>query len=196
LHNNSNGLMNGLGYITRGWEVSGTTSLQSGAPVTPVIAGLDTNGDGNTNNGLPFAGTGPKTQVGIDGAFIGGPAGTLFSLNQLNDTGDAVVVTPSQVGYIVAPGLGNVGRNSLFQQGSWLQNLAVARHIKIPHLEGHDLMLRVEMYNVFNHPNQDNTFGFDNNVLDASNDPNGTFLNNGFAVQGHRNIKLMLKYNF
>ena len=57
--------MNGLGYITRGWEVSGTTSLQSGAPITPFIGGLDTNGDGNTANGLPFAGTRPKTQIGM-----------------------------------------------------------------------------------------------------------------------------------
>jgi hypothetical protein len=204
LHNSSNGLMNGLGYITRGWEVSGTTSLQSGAPVTPFIGGLDTNGDGSAFNGLPFAGTGPKTQVGIDGVFVGGTPGTIYSLNELQTTptpsdlnaGTLVPVTNSQVGYIVAPGLGNVGRNSLVANGSWLQNLAVARHVKIPKLEGHELLLRVEMYNVFNHPNSDNTFGLDSNLLDATNDPTNTYLVNGFALQGHRDIKLMLKYNF
>lgn len=203
LHNGSNGLMNGLGYITRGWEVSGTTALQSGAPITPFIGGLDTNGDGNAFNGLPFAGTGPKGQIGIDGAFIGATPGTVYSLNELQSTnpadpnaGTLVPVTSSQVGYIVAPGLGNVGRNSLFAKGSFLQNLAVARHFKIPHLEGHDLMIRAEMYNVFNHPNQDNTFGLDSNVLDATADSTNTFLVNGFALQGHRDIKLMLKYNF
>ncbi|HEY2233172.1 MAG TPA: carboxypeptidase regulatory-like domain-containing protein [Candidatus Angelobacter sp.] len=204
LHNSSNGLMNGLGYITRGWEVSGTTSLQSGAPVTPFIGGLDTNGDGSAFNGLPFAGTGPKSQVGIDGAFLGPDAntnvpatpGVIYSLNQNNVDGTNVPVTASQVGYIVAPGLGNVGRNSLVAPGSWLQNLAVARHVKIPKMEGHELLLRVEMYNIFNHPNLDNTFGLDSNVLDATNDPNNTYLVNGFAQQGHRDIKLMLKYNF
>ena len=78
-----------------------------------------------------------------------------------------------------------------------MQNLAVARHVKIPKLEGHELLLRVEMYNVFNHPNADNTFGFDSNVLDANNDsPVNTYLVNGFALQNHRDIKLMLKYNF
>ncbi len=202
LHNSSNGLMNGLGYITRGWEVSGTTSLQSGAPVTPFIGGLDTNGDGSAFNGLPFAGTGPKTQIGIDGAFIGATPGTIYSLNQFQDPKNdptlpppLVPVTSSQVGYIVAPGLGNVGRGSLVANGSWLQNLAVARHVKIPRLEGHELLLRVEMYNVFNHPNSDNTQALDSNVLDATNNSN-TFLNNGFALQGHRDIKLMLKYNF
>lgn len=194
--NGSNSFAKGLGYVTRGWEVSGTTSLQSGAPITPFIGGLDTNGDGNAFNGLPFPGTGPKTQVGIDGAFVGGTPGTIYSLNQNNDTGALTPVTASQVGYIIAPGLGTVGRNSLFAQGSWLQNLAVARHVKIPKLEGHELLLRVEMYNVFNHPNADNTFGLDTNLLDASNAANGSFLNNFFALQGHRDLRLLARYQF
>src|SRR6185312_8116562 len=197
VNSTSNGLMKTLGYITKGWDISGTTALQSGAPVTPFIGGLDTNGDGNAFNNLPFAGTGPKTQVGIDGAFIGATPGTLFSLNQLNDTGDVVPVTTSQVGYFIAPGLGNVQRNSLTANGSWLQNLAVSRHIKMPKFESHDLQLRVEVYNLFNHPNSDNTFGLDSNLLDASNDTvNGSFLNNVFALQGHREVKLMARYSF
>jgi len=198
----SSSFAKGLGYVTHGWEVSGTTSLQSGAPITPYINGIDTNGDGNAANGRPFAGTGPRSQVGIDGIFVGGTAGQIYSLNSINDdpTGLAplVPVTTSQVGYFVAPGLGNVGRNSLFAQGSWLQNLAVARHVKIPHTEGHELLLRVEMYNVFNHPNADSTFGFESfNVLDASsNATTNSFLNPFFALQGHRDIRLLARYQF
>ena len=69
-----------------------------------------------------------------------------------NDTG--AVVTANDVHWVVSPGIGNVGRNTYINPGMWNFNMGIARHIKMPYSEHHELEFRTELYNVFNHPNR------------------------------------------
>jgi hypothetical protein len=83
-----------------------------------------------------------------------------YSLNSLNSTGDEVVVTPSQVHYILnLPGsarifgtpFGNTVRNSL--RGPALNQLNAGLFKNIHINERWNIQLRGEAYNLFNHPN-------------------------------------------
>ncbi|HWC15676.1 MAG TPA: hypothetical protein VG498_01610, partial [Terriglobales bacterium] len=185
---NANVFAHGLSVLSSGWELSNVFSMQSGEPATISIAGIDTNGDGNTANGRPFLGnpSAPITSLAIDGIFIGATPGTLYN----NDTG--APTTASNVHWIVSPGAGNVGRNTYIQPGSYNLNTAVTRTIKMPRWEGQQIQLRAEFYNVLNHVNYDYTPGIDMNVLDGT----GSFLNLQQGRQGQRIIKGVLQYTF
>ncbi|HEU5232460.1 MAG TPA: carboxypeptidase regulatory-like domain-containing protein [Terriglobales bacterium] len=187
-NSNSNQFTHALSLLSNGWEFANVLSLQSGEPATISVAGIDTNGDGNTANGRPFLGnvTAPITSVGIDGIFVGGTPGTIYN----NDTG--APTTASNVHWIVAPGVGNVGRNTYIQPGSYNLNTAVTRTIRMPKWEGQELRLRAEFYNVLNHANYDYTPGIDMNVLDGT----GSFLNLQQGRQGQRVVKGVLQYTF
>ena len=183
----SNSALNAMAYVTRNWEWSGTTAFQTGLPDTIFVGGIDTDGDRNANNNRPNLGNpaAPINSVGVDGRFIGKTPGVLFN----NDTG--AIVTANDVHWLVQPGLGNVGRNSVINPGTINFTMAVTRHFKVPHLEGHDVAFRMEMYNPFNHKNND--FGEDFNVLDGKD----FFLNSTQAVcDCGRLIKFQLKYAF
>jgi len=185
---NENQFYRGLSILSSGWELSNVFAVQSGEPATVSVIGIDTNGDGNAANGRPFLGNAaaPINSVGIDGIFIGGTPGTIYN----NDTGAAT--TASNVHWVVAPGLGNAGRNSYMQPGSYNLNTAVTRTIKMPKWEGQQIQLRGEFYNVLNHANYDYTPGIDMNVLDGT----GNFLNLQQGRQGQRTIKGVLQYSF
>jgi outer membrane receptor protein involved in Fe transport len=187
-HSNANQLARGLAVLSDGWELSNVFSVQSGEPATISLVGIDTNGDGNATNGRPFLGraSAPITSLGIDGIFIGGTPGTIYN----NDTG--LPTTASNVHWVVAPGAGNVGRNTYIQPGSYNLNSAVTRTIKMPKWEGQQIQLRAELYNVLNHVNYDFTPGIDMNVLDGT----GNFLNLQQGRQGQRVIKGVLRYSF
>lgn len=188
-NSNSNQFAHALSLLSNGWEFANVLSLQSGEPATISVAGIDTNGDGNTINGRPFLGnaTAPMTSVGVDGIFIGSTPGTLYDLNA-----GFAPTTASNVHWIVAPGAGNVGRNTYIQPGSYNLTTAVTRTIKMPKWEGQQIQLRAELYNVLNHANYDYTPGIDMNVLDGT----GSFLNLQQGRQGQRMIKGVLQYTF
>ena len=192
LKNSSNGFLNSLGFVTRGWEWSGSTVLQSGTPSTFFVSGIDTDGDGNAQNNRPFLGnpSAPLSAVGFDGQFLDSTAtctvvpGTLYLNGDCNSP-----VTADQVHFIIKPGRGNVGRNTYTNPGAVNFDMAVTRSFRIPGLEGHNLQARAEMYNVFNHANLTN--GVDTAVNDGD-----SFLNTRDARFGGRKIYLELKYIF
>jgi len=183
---NHDGYMKPVSWIANGWEWTGSLAFQTGPPGSYYISGIDTNGDGNTANGRPFAGnpSAPFDSVGVDGIFIGGTPGQLYD----NNTNDPV--TANDVRFIVKPGNGNVGRNTYTNPGFYNWDMAVARHIKIT--EKHDVMLRAEFYDILNH--KPTTFGVETNVLAGSGQYG--FLDKPSEIQGGRTIKLMLKYQF
>jgi len=185
---NANVFAHAVSVLSSGWELANVFSMQSGEPATISILGFDANGDGSTVNGRPFLGnpTAPITSVGIDGIFIGATPGTLYN----NDTG--APTTSSNVRWVVAPGAGNVGRNTYMQPGSYNLNTAVTRSIKLPKWETQAIQLRAEFYNLLNHVNYDYTPGIDMNVLDGT----GSFLNLQQGRQGQRTIKAVLQYTF
>ncbi len=187
-----------LGYATRGWQLSGTGSLQSGAPVTYMAYGVDMNGDGVTSNDRPFLGnpSAPLYTVGEDGVYLGGAKngytpGVLYSLGEANLGNPATVVTPNDVHFIIKPGNGNVARNTATDAGTVTWNTAVARNFRIPRTEGHTFQVRADFFNLLNHPNND--YGIIDNVLGDVTTPSGvgggngnTFMNPYYARNGYR----------
>jgi hypothetical protein len=183
----SNGFANALTYITRHWEVSGTTSAQSGVPGTLFASGLDLVGTGYASSARPSLGnaSAPINTVGIDGIFKAGQtAGVLYS----TDTG--AVVTANDVHWIVRPAAGNVGRNSYINPGMWNFNTAFTRRFIMPFSEHQELSFRADFYNLFNHPNEDN--GVDTNVRAGA----GSFANTFEAREGGRAIRMKIEYRF
>ena len=146
-----------LGHVLNGWQISGTTSFQSGTPYN-VTTGFDTNGDGVPNDRPSLA----NPQAPLDSyAFAGVWASRLSSLHTLplNGTycdgptlwfsGQCAPVSLSQVHWVVpANGQGNVGRNSL--TGPWYNTWAFALTRTIQVREGQRLQMRAEVFNPFN----------------------------------------------
>ena len=193
--------MKALDYITHGWQLSGTGSLQSGSPITYVINGIDTNGDGQAANDRPSIGNAamPLTAIAIDGIFKHGTPGQLYDLIALNTSGALVPTTAAASHFVIAPGLGNVGRNTATDHGTVTWNTAVTRSFRIPGTETHAFQIRGDFFNVLNHPN--NSYGVDNNLLDVSalgtNVPNqNTFMSSYYARNSFRKIRLEAKYKF
>jgi hypothetical protein len=186
---NSNSLMNAATYLTRNWELSGSTALQSGSPSTVYAYGIDTTGTGYASSGRPSLGnaSAPITSVGIDGLWYGGTPGVLYN----NDTG--AVVTANDVHWVLKPGYGNVGRNTYINPGYWNFNAVITRSFKIPKLENHQLQYHLEFYNLFNHPNED--YGVNTDVTSGSGE-NGTFMDTYQAREGGRQIRMKLEYRF
>jgi hypothetical protein len=193
-----------LSLITKNWTIAGDTILQSGPPGTWGSVGFDTNGDGSAANDRPILSNShaPTTAIGIDGALLGitSQPGTYFDVAALNTSGNAVVVAPGSVHFLVPVGSGNVGRNSYNQPGVQYWNLSVQKDIPagFTHLEGASFQIRAEAQDVGNHNNVEPV---DTNVLNAglSSFLNGqqtrSNANNGSLAQG-RVMRFWAKFSF
>lgn len=178
-----------LNAITRDWQLSGTTSFQSGAPETISIQGLETNADGSAFNGRPNLGnpSAPFNSIGVDSVYFGLPPGQILDLNTGNP------VTANDVHWIIPVGNGNVGRNTIITSGRQDWNFSVLRRIKMPKLEGHALEFRTEFFNVFNHPNE----GFSGATIFPTFDLlDSDFGNTELSRFGGRQIRFWVKYSF
>jgi hypothetical protein len=163
-----------LGHLLGGWQLNGVYVLTSGVPFTP----------GQFFNGSVFGAAQSYITAG-DRPFVGNPnadprlvgisqldafrAGYIdhvtnvngfLSLNELNTTGNAVDVTPSQVRLIFnGPGsakifntpFGSASRNSLRGPKLNQLNMGLFKNIKV--FERLTVQLRGEAFNVLNHPN-------------------------------------------
>lgn len=178
-------------YLLRNWTFSGTAQLQSGAPDTIFLL-EDLNGDLHVGNDRPIAGN-PNAPINYSDACFNSPTcitgvGTFAPNGSLIDYSTGAPGNLSQFRYLVqTSGLGNLGRNT-FRNG-WTQDYTVAleRIIPIPRLEGHQIELRLELTNPFNHPNP----GIVSPDID---DP--TFMNAPLAKTGGRSVFLWGKYRF
>ncbi len=172
-----------VGHLLGGWQVNGTYVLASGRTFTPSqffnVFGLPTYQDFSFAAGFfgfdnvrPFRGNprAPRGAVGISdvdasffgflpGAFVASPTG-LWSLNELNTTGNLVPVSANDVRFILnGPGMGSragnpfgdVARNS--ERGPALNhlNLGIFKNTKVG--ERVRVQFRAEMFNALNHPN-------------------------------------------
>jgi len=164
------GINNSMGNaVIGGWQLSGNLTVQSGVPQTLNI-GFNNAG---TNNPLPdrpsYSGAG-KTYA----AHVHTPGGVAW-------------LNPAA--YVVAPAgtFGNVGRSSVITPHLQSIDLAVHKQFPMGYKEGHTLQLRLEAFNVFNHP-----------VLAA---PNGNLSSSSFGIINStaiamRQLQLGLKYTF
>jgi hypothetical protein len=138
------------GRIFGGWNISGTTTFQTGNPYS-VTAGYDINGDG-------LAGDRPKlSDLSLLGVSVDNgrrnAQGVQISTLQLPGSKfiPAQAATITAVDRVYLPGSANdgtIGRNTFFMQGLNNTDLAFFKEFRI--VEGVKLNLRMELYNTFN----------------------------------------------
>ena len=192
-----------LSQVTRGWAWSGTFTAQTGNPET-ISDGFDNNGDGRSGNDRPNLGNlaAPFTSVGIDGTQFGftSTPGTIFPLQACLNGLPACSPQPASNFHFIVPASGvqgNLGRNTYIGPGQWFYNTSIARSFRLH--EQHQLTLRMELFNAFNHPNFFTDVpgiagpnGF-NEIFDILGPHFGQF---PLTIAGNRQIKLWLKYSF
>jgi hypothetical protein len=224
-----------LGHVVNGWQIAGTAAYQTGAPYT-VSNGFDQNGDGTASDRpflanasadpLAWAIVNPAggfcdgaTQLsrGICVPFLNGTWDQHGSANPLNWTGTAI--TASNIHWLVpavGTGLGTLGRNTFSVPGRQDWTFGVQRNINL-HSERHQLVVRMEMLNPFNHPNTGNPLSTNLSGVSFFNLPGSTvcsnlttcpttttagvppaknFQNTADTVTGERDIRFWLKYQF
>jgi len=181
-----------LGEVAGGWTLSGIYRIQSGAVESPFLGGVDLNGDLNSFNDRPSISSpnAPPTSVAFANSVLGFPGSGFVDIN-------GNPVDPANTRFLVDPAnRGNIaGRNTLRADRVNSFDASVNKAFKLP-FEGHRLEVRVEFFNVFNHPNF--TFANPNVSSDLSNGDvtnpffNNVRLNNG----GNRTGRIQLRYAF
>jgi len=166
-------------FFVGGWQLSTNSTIQSGVPQTLTI-GFNNAG---TNNPLPdrpsYSGTG---------------------------TGYAANRSPSRwydpASFVVSPQgtFGNVGRNTMLTPHRQSIDMSLSKRFTMPYSEHHSIQLRVEAFNVFNHPTWDAPNG---NILAGPAFPGApaNAAHQGFGVISAtalpmRQIQLGIKYSF
>jgi carboxypeptidase family protein/TonB-dependent receptor-like protein len=181
-----------LGEVGGGWTLSGIYRIQSGAVESPFVGGIDLNGDLNQFNDRPSISNpnAPPTSVGFANSVLG------ISGNGFSDI-NGNPVNPANVRFLVDPAnrTNIAGRNTL--RGDRVNSLdcSLNKAFKLP-FEGHKLEVRVEFFNVFNHPNF--TFADPNISSDLSNgDVTNPFFNNvRLNDGGNRTGRIQVRYAF
>ncbi|MGH9914958.1 MAG: TonB-dependent receptor domain-containing protein, partial [Pyrinomonadaceae bacterium] len=144
------------GRILGGWQLSGITTFESGAPLN-VINGQDGDGIGGALDRPDFN---PSGQEGVRAV----PARATLTVNPCSVAVGAVYYTnpdarnacinPANAQYIgILSGTGrtgNLGRNTLRTDGTNNWNVNFLKSVSIT--EGRRLEFRAEFYNIFNHP--------------------------------------------
>ncbi len=184
-----------LRAATRDWEISGTIQFQSGAPQTVSIIGFDMNRDLNGGNDRPSLGnpSAPFNTIAIDGGPFGLPAGTFFEIQNFLACDDVTIpcvpVSPQNFHFLIKPGFGNIGRNTVITNGRQDWTIGLLRRIKLPmkHLESQQIEVRTEFFNPFNHPNQG---------IQSLNTLSAFFNDSSQSRFGGREIRFWLKYRF
>jgi hypothetical protein len=163
-----------------GWQLSANMTIQSGVPQTLGIGGADNAGTGNQGTDRP-------NYTGV---------GNGYAANR----------TPSRwydaTSFAVAPAgtFGNVGRNTLITPHFQSIDMALAKRFAMPYSERHALQVRLEAFNVFNHPSWGAPSG---NILAGAAFPGApsNAARQGFGVISStaipmRQLQLGLKYSF
>lgn len=155
--------------LTSDWQWSGFATFESGIPDS-IISGVDTLGDGSTINDRPNV-VDPSLPVNDFNRYAPAPKGSL----------------------------GNLGRNTFYGPSENFWDMAIQRFIPFGFhrfgLEHQGLTLRAEFFNTLNHANHGLP---DLNLNDgASTTPgDGGFGDIVPTVNGHRQIKIYIKYSF
>lgn len=144
------------GALTKGWQLGGILTLQSGLPFTPLIAG-DALGENNTDPfDYPDRLTGPGCQSLVN-------PGNVNNYIKLNCFAFAQPVVFNGLHYIRP---GDAGRNILIGPGIATFDFSVFKNNYVRRIsENFNIQFRAEMFNIFNRANfsppTDNEFLFD-----------------------------------
>jgi carboxypeptidase family protein/TonB-dependent receptor-like protein len=137
-----------IGAVLGGWEISGTSLIMSGQPLTPQLM-FDWSRTGNSGAGdrpdlLPGKSSNPTSGIGTNGIQLG-TAEHWFDPYAFGLPNPLGLKTP-------VPGFyGNLGRNTII--GPKLVNVDFAVFKKFAFREDRDLTFRAEFFNVLNHTN-------------------------------------------
>ena len=180
------------GEVAGGWTLSGIYRIQSGSVESPFIGGVDLNGDLNSFNDRPTISNpnAPPTSVAFANSVLGLPGNGFVDIN-------GNPVDPANTRFLVDPAnrVNIAARNTLRADRVNSFDASMNKAFKLP-FEGHRLEVRVEFFNVFNHPNF--TFANPNISSDVSNgDVTNPFFNNVRLNNGsNRTGRIQLRYAF
>ncbi|HKM48323.1 MAG TPA: TonB-dependent receptor [Terriglobales bacterium] len=175
-------------HLSEGWELNTILTAQSGRPV-PIVNGDDTSGVAFDQYQSPSNYHQRPNLV---------PGQTIINSNWES--------APDSIGYLngnafVDPPLGTfgtLGRNAIYGPHFWNLDFAVAKNTKFA--EALTLQLRVEMFNIFNHPNfaLPNFFVYPGSTQQGliTQTPDQAQTNPGLGGGGPRVIQLGLKLLF
>lgn len=182
-----------------GYVISGIYAIQTGAVETPFVGGFDLNGDLNAFNDRPSVGNpnAPRDSVALSndlGLFDNNCASGFCDGNGKN-------INPANARFIVDPSnrTNLAGRNILRAPRS--NRLDLSFNKKIGLFESHQLELRADFFNVFNHPQ----FTWDNTL--SNGDVTNPFFNRpdlndggiGYPTNGQsfgRYGRFQIRYSF
>ena len=184
-----------LSQIAGGWQITGVTVVQSGAPFT-ITNGLDRNGDGQTGPDRPDIGN-PNAPHNTR-AVIDATCSTGLRNPELSATAGSGCVTRNDV-YVVQvatstssrptlPGPATLGRNTEHSNGFVNFDMSFFKVFRVR--ENLRLEYRLDAFNVFNHPQFS---GIPSQSLNAAA---GSFLNFDQINGGGRNMRMGLKIIF
>jgi hypothetical protein len=177
-----------LGQVIGGWQISGITTFQSGAPFT-FLNGSDRNGDG-VNIDRPNIGN-PNAPHNTRGVIVA--AATCATLLQNPDTLQCVTPNDVYVYQVAAntgfPGPATIGRNT--ERSNRVQNFDMSFFKVFRVKENLRLEYRLDAFNVFNHPQ---FTGVPARTVFGS--AVGSFLNYNQITGGGRSMRMGLKIVF
>jgi hypothetical protein len=187
-----------LNTFLGGWATSGVLALQSGTPETVFANGFDQNGDGEAANDRPDLGN-PNAPLNYSSACLLAVGSCITGIGFNDGSGNLVDFNTGAPGtandfrYILFdPKLGhqgNLGRNTFVYPGTINWDTSVIKRFKLPTEGDQNIEMRVDLFNVMNHPNL-GVNGLDGNI----NSP--TFLNVDATRRGGRTLVLWAKYSF
>ncbi|MBI4905568.1 MAG: TonB-dependent receptor [Acidobacteria bacterium] len=173
--------------LVAGWQFSGTSFFATGAPLTPVTAGINLNlGESQKPN---------RVGKGIPAEIDGKRRGVDYSWFKTTDfsavpscVSVAVGCPPDQNGFLPFV-YGNSGRNIIDGPGLAYINLSMMKNFRMG--ERKNLQFRIESFNALNHPN----FQMPNHQFNASSAGliTGTA---GSGRGGNRVFQSSLKFQF
>ncbi len=215
-----------VGHVLGGFQISGVTTFETGAPLT-VVNGVDADGvAGNLDrpnfnpNGQPGVRAVPIVNT-VTGAITGylNPEvpGTVGGFAAIDPNTAQFIGLPAFSAALVASRqrFGSTGRNTLRTPGIENWNVNILKTIKIS--ESKRIQLRTEFYNILNHPQytvpsvspfSPGEQGIGASVGTASFNPTtgvtaitsgtaaGRFLNPIFADGGGRVVRYQIKFEF
>jgi hypothetical protein len=153
-----------IGWVARGWQVSGILNVASGLPFTPIIGGdpLGLNSTDTTDYPNRIKGSGCSTAINP------GNVNNYINLNCFvlptstpEVAAQCVPFQPGGAGNPVIPGtcsnlLGNVGRNSVIGPGLIDLDFSLFKNNRISRIsDTFNVQIRAEVFNLLNHSNFD-----------------------------------------
>ena len=176
------------GWLGGGWQINGTTSMRTGTPFSVICSACNAGGYGLQHSTLGIYTGRPNAVAGVSAVPANFDLPGNATSKQVNIA--AFAVPPSIGPGAVAPG--NLGRNTLVGPSAFNWDFSMFKHFTVR--EGHQLVFRYEVFNLFNTPQFTNP---------AANISQPATFGRSFSTQGvlggfgsQRQMQLGLKYTF